>query len=631
MGGLKKVLGFPAILLITINSIMGTGIYFLPAVGAAKAGPASIISWLIMSIVAIYIGMCFAELSSMFPKAGGVYEYSKHAYGRFPSFLVGWITLIIGNITIAMLIVGAIEYLLPYPLPVQKIGLSLLFIFVFNFIAFKGMRVSAFMLMTFAILTLIIAWSLIFSGFARFNAGNFFPFFVFPVSTIFLAIFFIAETFFGWESATFLAEETKNPEKVMPKALIIGTIAIAVMALSIVISAIGSVTWQEFAAFKAPLANLGTAYFGAVGEYIFTLGVYLAIIGAVACWVVSAPRLILALARDKLFLSQFARIHKTYGTPHMAIFLQTAVISLLVVKVSGAYRTLLLLLIPLALTVYCAVLFALVFLRFKRPEIKRAFKAPFGKVGPLVIILINIGLLATWLTHEEGASHSLVLGIFFILIGIPLYFLLEMYYDPKMIRFVNDLFAEMALITERITLPLRVRKEVIRLVGNVRGKTVLEFGCSVGTLTLHLAEEVGPKGRIYATDLSKRVVSIARKRVERRGHRHVKTLYDEQHHKRVHPEVPSVHTVVSVGALGYLKEPEHALKDINKRLKTGSKVCFVDYDKFFDIIPAVDWLEHDDMIRKVFKDAGFDVKVERKQGFAWKYIYVYGKKVRGVR
>jgi len=93
------------LLLIVINSIMGTGIYFLPAIGAKYAGPMSIISWVIMSLIAVYISMCFAELVSMFPKAGGVYEYSKQAYGRFTSFLVGWITFIAANVTIAIVFV----------------------------------------------------------------------------------------------------------------------------------------------------------------------------------------------------------------------------------------------------------------------------------------------------------------------------------------------------------------------------------------------------------------------------------------------------------------------------------------------------------------------------------------------
>ena len=138
MAELKKVLSFPAILLITINSIMGTGIFFLPAVGAGAAGPASILSWLFLSLISIYIAMCFGELSSMFPKAGGIYEYCKQAYGRFISFIIGWMTIMAGNITIAMLVVGAIQYLLPVGSPLMKIGISLIFIFAFNYIAFKG-------------------------------------------------------------------------------------------------------------------------------------------------------------------------------------------------------------------------------------------------------------------------------------------------------------------------------------------------------------------------------------------------------------------------------------------------------------------------------------------------------------
>jgi len=217
MGELKKVLNFPTILLITINSIMGTGIFFLPAVGAKYAGPASIISWIIMAVVSIYIAMCFGELTSMYPKAGGVYEFCKHAYGRFTSFIIGWATLIAGNVTIAMLVVGAIQYLLPFEAAHVKIPLSLGFIIAFNYIAYKGMKTSSVMLVTFAFITLGTIFGLIFPGILNFNMTNMVPFFVFPMSSILITIFFIAETFFGWETATFLAEETKTAKKLCPK------------------------------------------------------------------------------------------------------------------------------------------------------------------------------------------------------------------------------------------------------------------------------------------------------------------------------------------------------------------------------------------------------------------------------
>ncbi|MBU1704352.1 MAG: amino acid permease, partial [Nanoarchaeota archaeon] len=619
MTELKKVLNFPVILLITINSIMGTGIYFLPAQGAKWAGPASLISWVIMSLVAVYISMCFAELVSMFPKAGGVYEYSKQAYGRFISFIVGWMTLVSGNITIAMLIVGGIQYLLPYNLPVVKIGLSLFFIALFNFIAFRGMQTSAFMLITFSGITIAMVFALIFPGLFTMNVSNLNPFFVYPAASIFITLYFIQETFFGWESATFLAEETKNPEKVMPKALITGTVAIAVMAISLSFVAMANIKWNIFGQSSAPLADLGGAIFGPFGSTVLTLWIYLAIVGAVACWVVSSPRLILALARDRLFLRQFAKIHPKFHTPYKAIILQFLITSFIVVAGSGAYRTLLLLLIPMVVLVYTAVLFAVVRLRYKQPDLKRHFKVPFGKTGPIAIILLFFTFLGIWLKVEEDSFRILFLAISLVLVGIPLYFLIELYYDPKMIKKVDDILATFVWFGEGILLPKPIRNRVLKMLGDIKGKTILEFGCSVGTLTQHLAKGVGPKGKVFATNISHHEAEITRKRML--VHRHVTVIHDPQHHNRVHPDIPKVDLAVSIGMLGYLQDKQRVLKEINKRLKIGSIICFVDYDKFFDVIPNIEWVRDEDLLKKEFEKAGFSVEVKKRQGFAWKYIY----------
>ena len=114
MAELKRVLGYKTILALTITSVMGSGMFFGAALGASYSGNASIISWAILSIVAVYISTFFGELVAMFPRAGGVYEFSKHAYGRFTSFLMGWLAWIVGNLTTALLIVAAIDYLIPF-------------------------------------------------------------------------------------------------------------------------------------------------------------------------------------------------------------------------------------------------------------------------------------------------------------------------------------------------------------------------------------------------------------------------------------------------------------------------------------------------------------------------------------
>ncbi len=631
MAELKKVLSYKILLLIIINSIMGTGIYFLPAIGAATAGSASLLSWIIMSVLAIYISMCFAELCSMFPSAGGVYEFCKHAYGRVISFAVGWLALIAGNITIAMLIIGGISYLLPAGIPEAKIVIMMLsaaFLLIFNIVAYRGMRSSAVMLITFSMITLATFISLIVASAFRLDPSNLDGIMSYPVSAVLLAVFFIAETFFGWESATFLAGETKNGKKIVPKALVHGTIIICLIALSFSFVSMGSVGPQAFGESQAPLSTVALFNFGETGKIFFMILVYLAIIGAVADWVVSSPRLILSMAKDKLFLPQFRKIHKRYNTPANAIIFQCCLSILFVFLGLGSYTTLLHLLVPLLLIMYSFVLIAVVVLRYKRPKQVRYFRVPFGKTGPIMIVAAFIFLLVLWANMTEGAASILLKGFSLIIFGIPVYFLLEMYYDPRAVRFIDDIFAYFTLLTERIALPLKIRKEIIHHLGNIKGKTLLEFGCSVGTLTMHLAEEVGPAGKIWATDISKREVHITERRAMKKGHNHVIVLHDSEHAYRIHPDVPKTHSVVSVGMLGYLQDKEAVLKGINKKLKVGSKICFVDYDKFFDIIPNAEWLRSDQRIRYVFREAGFHVDIIRKQGFAWKYIFIYGTKIR---
>jgi basic amino acid/polyamine antiporter, APA family len=626
MAGLKKVLGFPAILLITINSIMGTGIFFLPAVGAGVAGPASILSWLILSIISIYIAMCFAELSSMYPKAGGIYEFCKQAYGRFFSFMIGWMTIIAGNITIAMLVVGAIQYLMPVGSMWLKILASLFFIFVFNYIAFKGMQTSAVMLIAFAFITLFTVISLIIPGLWKFNAGNFSPIFVFPISSIALAIFLVAETFFGWETATFLAEETKDGQRVMPKALIYGTIIIALICMASVISSLSAINWQEFGTSTAPLADLAVVHFGPASGGVFTILVYLAIIGSVAGWVVSAPRLLLAMAEDKLFPVQFAKIHPKNRTPHRAIIFQTILSTILVIVGAGSYKTLLELLLPIVLIMYSFVLLSVVILRYKKPNVKRYFWTPFGKVGPIIVTLFIFFLVGMWLFYSHGALDILSIAISLALLGIPVYFLIEMYYDPKAILMVNEKLSYVLLFFESIIYPLGLRRKMFLMIGELENKTVLEYGCGVGTLTRKLAKKVLPKGKVFACDFVEHNVKIVSKSL--RKHKHV-TVFQHKHlhHFKTKQELPKVDVLVSSGVLSYLQKPNVVIKHLSKYVKKGGRIVFLDYDSFFYLIPNIDWISDEKKLKHMFSNAGFKVEIVVKRSLFWKNIFVHGKKL----
>jgi len=315
MTELKRTLGFGTILCLAIASIMGTGMFFGAAVGASYSGNASIISWIIISIVAIYISTFFGELVAMFPKAGGVYEFSKQTYNRFTSFMMGWLAWLVGNLTTALLIVAAIDYLIPDPSQfILKMVISIILIILLNVIVFYGIEASGLVVVILAILSLSLILTVIFPGIFVMDLSNLTPFLAYGTIPIFITIFFIAESFFGWESATYLSEETINPEKTIPKALVYGTIIVAVLATLLAIVSLGIVPYQILTAAPAPLSLVFERIYGIFGN-VLNYGVFIALIGSAAGGIITMPRLLLALARDKLFIVQLSEIHPRYKTP----------------------------------------------------------------------------------------------------------------------------------------------------------------------------------------------------------------------------------------------------------------------------------------------------------------------------
>ena len=626
MAELKRALDFWTILALSIASIMGTGMFFGAAIGARYSGNASILSWVIMSFVAVYISMFFSELVSMFPKAGGIYEFSKQAYNRFTSFIIGWLAWIVGNLTTALMIVAAIDYLIPDPSQfIIKMVISITLIVLLNAIAFLGIEASGMVVIILATFSISLILSVILPGIFIMDVSNLSPLFTYGITPILVTIFFIAESFFGWESATYLSEETKNPERTIPKALIYGTVIVGVLATLISSVSLGIIPFQILIDATAPLSIVFERIYGAFGN-ILNYGVFIALIGSAAGGIITMPRLILALARDKLFIAQLSEIHPTFKTPHKAIIFQT-IISLIIFGMAfGRYRTLLNLLLPLGVIMYIFIIIIVPILRYKYPNAPRSFKVPLGKIGAYLLVGFLFSLMALWIIAEPAAWQILRLGLSFVAIGIPIYLLLEMYYNPDFIIGINDALAYFTLLTERFILPKGVRKEVLALLGDIKNKNILEFGCSVGTLTLHLAENVKPSGKVYATDLSEKDLIITKNRMIKKGHTHVIIIHDEHQINRVHPDVPHVDVIVSIGMMGYLQDVKKVLREMWEIMPYGGKIVFVDYADFFKVIPNVAWLSKDKVIEKVFRDVGFSVFVKRQKGMFWNYVYVYGVK-----
>jgi basic amino acid/polyamine antiporter, APA family len=619
---MKGVLSFKVILLITINSIMGTGIWFLTSAGAKHAGPASLLSWGILSLVSVYIAMCFGELVSMFPKAGGVYEFAKQTYGRFWSFVIGWTTSIAGSVTIAMLLLGALQYLIPVNYSQLYIPVAIGLILIFNFVAFRGMQTSTYVLVTFALITLSAVIGIIIPGLFSVNTENFAPFFVFPTMNIVLAIFFIAETFFGWESAIFLSAETKNPSKVMPKALIYGTLVIAVLAFLLAFTAMGTIPWETFAESAAPLRDLGQAHFGSIGRIIFTFLIFVSVIGATAGWIVTAPRLLMSMAEDKLFFVQFAKIHPKHKSPYVSIAFQVLVVSGLVIVGAGSYTTLLHMLIPLILIVYSTVLMSVVILRFKKPEIKRPYKVRFGKVGPFITMLFMLFLLIMFVKETHAALDIIRISAGLVAFGIPAYFAIELFYDKRYVTLRKNFVARILKYYHKIPLPRLTFNRIIGYIGPLNKNTILmAYNSPMGAFTRLIVKKKMPFKHICIANQSKEEIKVFKEEVSSKK---VSTFVLNT--LKMPSGCKKIDAFVSFNSLGYVKNMGGFITDVKKILNKKGKFCFYTKSNFLNVAPNSVEIDNRKKILKMFKENGLKAEYSKKRRLFKQEIFIYGKK-----
>ncbi len=633
-GELKRTAGIGTIIALTVASMIGSGLFFGAGIAASYSGPASLIAWVLLGMVTVYVGMCFGELVAMFPKAGGVYEFTKQSYGVFSSFIIGWLTWLAVNMGGTVLLIAALDYLIsafPTLFPTEyaetiKLVLGIVILIFLNVITLRGVEASGVLLGFFSAAAIIIVLAIVVTGIFHISPTNYTPFFPYSPVFIFVAFFFIVETFFGWDGATYLAEETENPEKIIPKVLVWTCIGITILGFLMAFVMLGVIHWETLIFSLTPAADVATILFGAWGAPLVGIGVFLALTGATASGIVTMPRMLLALARDKLFIDAMADIHPQYQTPHKAIIFQLIVSIIMLFIGFGQYTIMLSLLVPMALLMYAAVICCVPVLRWKMPTMNRPYKAPCGTWGPIVVAVLYLSVIGVWLIKDPSAWPIFLIGLSLIAIGIPIYLLLTFYYNPDAIIPAINNISVLTYWLEDLLLPKRIRKEVLSLFEEYEGKNILEFGSGVGTMTMHLAELVKPGGHIYAVDLSKTNLKIVEKRSLKKGHDHVHLIHDEHQMNRVHPDVPEIDMIFSFGMLSYIQDLKKVLKELHVRLPEGGHICFIEYANLYKVLPNVGWISHPEKVKEVFKENGFSVTVKKYKGVLWDYMVIYGIK-----
>ncbi len=619
MPQLKKSIGKKTLLFLSINAIMGTSVFFLPAIAAAYSGTASILAWIIMAFAAIIISTYFAELVSKFPRAGGVYEYAKQTYGEFPSFLIGWIAWMLASFTIAIEIVGSIMYLLPGSVFVVPISLAI--IILFNYVTYRGVEHSSMLLVFFGLATLLSLLIIIVPGTPFVSIDNILPF-TLSLPMFLISMYFISDAFAGWESTTYLAEEVKDARKVMPRIIVLSTLIVSVVCIALAVVALG-VFGPALADEKAPLSAVATRLFGQDFGKIFALMIFIPMIGTASSWVVASPRLLYAMSRDKVLVPRFSRIHKKYKTPHYAILFQTIIASVITLVAYGNYHTMLSMMIPLEVIVYSAVLMIILKIRnLKIRNVAAGFKSPFGRGGVLFILFLNVSLMAMWMQQTSDAIQLLLMSLFLVSFGMPLYFIIKLQTDKNFIEKFYDRISWLWDTTYPIWYDKRAINEVAKRIKIRKGMTILDFGCGSGITTLELARRVGSNGKIIAVDISENQLKRAFKKIKKLNVSHVIFMKES----RLKFSKNSFDAIVGVGILGHLDNPDIVLKKIFSMLKPGGCVSFMSFGKSFGM-PAPEFMQKKKTLLRIFDRAGVKAKARREKRRGTEYIYVWGKKI----
>lgn len=321
---------------VTINGIIGAGIFGLPSKVYALIGSYSLIAFVVCALVVMLIILCFAEVSSRFEQTGGPYLYAQEAFGPTVAFEVGWLIWLARLTAFAANCNLMISYLSFFWAPANTgmIRASIIVAVVLALTALNifGVRQAAIASNIFTVGKLVPM--LVFIGIGLFFLNpHSFALGARPATGAFSqSVLLLLYAFTGFEMAVIPAGEIKNPQKDLPRALLIAMAVIAFTYILIQVVCIG--TLPELAKSTKPLADAGQRFMGTAGAAIISAGAIISIAGNLNITVLSASRVPFAIAEQKQLPLMFARIHRRFFTPHISILVTAALMLVLTLKSS---------------------------------------------------------------------------------------------------------------------------------------------------------------------------------------------------------------------------------------------------------------------------------------------------------
>ena len=429
MSELKKKLSLYGLVMIAAGGCIGSGIFLTPGSIATRLSNVQLVLliWVIGGIISIFGALTFAELGSRFPQNGGVYIYLREAYGDLVGFLYGWITLFVINTgALAALSVGLVGFLETFIelSPLMKPIIAAIVIITLTIINIFGVKISEWISNVFtgakiiAILAIIIIPLFFLDGSAEVIASNT------EQSTIpdnlftsfFLAFVGVFWSFGGWHHTSYLSAESYNPRKNIPLAMILGTALVTTLYVAVNYAYLRYVPFSEMDP-EGKIAFDAIAVISPYAESIISSLIMISIIGTIAIYTMTAPRIYNAMANDKIFFSGIAKTHPTYKTPVNAMLLQALWAVILIFAWRRFYN--IITFVTFMDILFMALAASSIFIFRKKYTDKPLVKTWGYPVVPILYLIIT----GIFVINTAGTLKiETIAGFAILLLGIPVYY-----------------------------------------------------------------------------------------------------------------------------------------------------------------------------------------------------------------
>jgi len=421
---LARRLGLFDATMIVMGGIIGSGIFMNPSVVALQVHTPFLIlgAWILGGLFALAAAFIWAELASLRPDVGGQYAYLREAFHPSIAFLYGWVLLLViqtGGMA-AVAVTFARYFIELAHLPISTAYLAALVLGILTIINCLGVRAGSTVQSILMVLKILAITMLVICG-VLFAERSTNPSAVLdrPLSPDLLTAFGAALVpvifaYGGWQTATFIAGEIKEPRKNLPRGLILGVTGVVVLYLAANVVYINVLGTSGLAASKAPASDVMRSALGDFGARIIAAGIAISTVGFLSQSMLTAPRVYFAMAKDGLFFKSVSMVHPRTRAPIVAIALQGLLAS--VIALLGTYDRILNYVVSVDV-IFFGLTACCIFV-FRKREPAGANRVPGHPFTTFLFIAV------CWLVAINTIFHSpqnTLIGIAILVAGIPAY------------------------------------------------------------------------------------------------------------------------------------------------------------------------------------------------------------------